>query len=212
MWTLAWLALSTQLAQVCTSRWRQEGYARWTTHFQIFTAALAHDRRRKFLGRSSFRGGSADLTGPACLGGRRGRADQGTWPSTGRGATRHASRRRADQRQHPKIPLGPSKAAARGDRARGSAPLGGRYDLLGETRALAATFAEQHGLKPENVSGLRGALPEPLPLYRARSSPPQERGLVTADPSYEERLDGRREPRPKARISKVALYAVGLCA
>lgn len=44
-------------------------------------------------------------------------------------------------------PLGPSQAAC--DAIARVAPLGGRYDLNGETDLLIRTFASQNGLKPE---------------------------------------------------------------
>ena len=75
-------------------------------------------------------------------------------------------------------PLGPTKAAC--EAIARIAPLGGRYDLLGETRALAATFAEQHGLKPENIAVYAGSS-EPL-HYTVLAFTSPERGLVTADP------------------------------
>jgi histidinol-phosphate aminotransferase len=96
-------------------------------------------------------------------------------------------------------PLGPSKAAC--DAIARIAPLGGRYDLLGETRALAAAFADQHGLKPENVAVYAGSS-EPLHYTVLAFTSPQ-RGLVTADPSYEAPMVAAETT--KARVSKVAL-------
>jgi histidinol-phosphate aminotransferase len=96
-------------------------------------------------------------------------------------------------------PLGPSKAAC--EAIARIAPMGGRYDLLGETRALAATFAEQNGLKPENVAVYAGSS-EPL-HYTVLAFTSPERGLVTADPSYEAPVAAAGTSR--AKVSKVAL-------
>src|ERR1700722_11067328 len=46
-------------------------------------------------------------------------------------------------------PLGPCKAAI--DAIANTAPLGGRYDRFDDQDKFTKTFAEQHGLKPENV-------------------------------------------------------------
>ena len=56
-------------------------------------------------------------------------------------------------------PLGPCKAAC--DVIATIAPMGGRYDILGETDKLTKTFAEQHNLKEEYVSVYAGSS-EPL--------------------------------------------------
>ena len=64
-------------------------------------------------------------------------------------------------------PLGPSKAAL--DAIVNIAPTGGRYDLWGATPALAKTFADQHGLKPENVAVDDGLAPEPKKLHKKAS-------------------------------------------
>ena len=98
-------------------------------------------------------------------------------------------------------PLGPSKAAC--EAIARIAPLGGRYDLLGEVKALSATFADQHGLKPENIVVYAGSS-EPLHYTVLAFTSPQ-RGLVTADPSYEAPLVAAETT--KAKVSKVALTA-----
>ncbi|HEY2050466.1 MAG TPA: pyridoxal phosphate-dependent aminotransferase [Caulobacteraceae bacterium] len=98
-------------------------------------------------------------------------------------------------------PLGPSKAAC--EAIARIAPLGGRYDLLGETHALAVAFANQHGLKPENVAVYAGSS-EPLHYTVLAFTSPQ-RGLVTADPSYEAPMVAAETT--KAHVSKVALTA-----
>jgi histidinol-phosphate aminotransferase len=78
-------------------------------------------------------------------------------------------------------PLGPSKAAC--EKIAAMAPLGGRYDLLGETRALAKTFTDQNGLPEDHVSVYAGSS-EPLHFTVLAFTSP-ERSFVTADPSYE---------------------------
>ncbi len=96
-------------------------------------------------------------------------------------------------------PLGPCKAAC--DVIASLAPLGGRYDILGETDKLTKTFAAQNGLKEEYVSVYAGSS-EPLHFSVLAFTSPT-RGLVTADPSYEAPL--RAAMVTKAKISKVAL-------
>ena len=78
-------------------------------------------------------------------------------------------------------PLGPCQAACA---AIGQiAPLGGRYDLLGETEKLTKTFAAQHGLPEDHVAVYAGSS-EPL-HYTVMAFTSPEHGFVTADPSYE---------------------------
>ncbi len=78
-------------------------------------------------------------------------------------------------------PLGPSKAAV--EAIVRIAPSGGRYDLYGETEALARTFAEQHGLKRNYVAVYAGSS-EPL-HYSVLAFTSKDKGLVIADPTYE---------------------------
>jgi len=78
-------------------------------------------------------------------------------------------------------PLGPSKAAC--EAIAQIAPLGGRYDRLGEQEQFIKTYAAQHGLKPENVAVYAGSS-EPL-QYTVMAFTSPSRSLVTADPSYE---------------------------
>jgi histidinol-phosphate aminotransferase len=78
-------------------------------------------------------------------------------------------------------PLGPSKAAL--EAIAKSAPLGGRYDRIGETEMLAMTFAEQHGLKKGYVEIYAGSGEALHFTVLAFTSP--TRSFVTADPSYE---------------------------
>ena len=78
-------------------------------------------------------------------------------------------------------PLGPCQAACA---AIGQiAPLGGRYDLLGETEKLTKTFAAQHGLPEDHIAIYAGSS-EPL-HYTVMAFTSPEHGFVTADPSYE---------------------------
>ena len=88
-------------------------------------------------------------------------------------------------------PLGPSKAAC--DAIVRVAPLGGRYDLNGETDMLVQTFAAQTGLKPENVVAYAGVL--------AFTSP--TKSFVTADPSYEAGMYAAKTSQ--AKVVKVPL-------
>ncbi len=78
-------------------------------------------------------------------------------------------------------PLGPSKAAC--EAIANVAPHGGRYDRMDDQSAFISTFAEQHGLKPENVLVYAGSS-EPL-HYTVLAFTSPSRSLVTADPSYE---------------------------
>ena len=96
-------------------------------------------------------------------------------------------------------PLGPCKAACEIIASLG--PMGGRYDLLGETDKLTKTFAAQNGLKEEYVSVYAGSS-EPLHFSVLAFTSPT-RGLVMADPSYEAPI--RAAMVTQAKISKVAL-------
>ena len=78
-------------------------------------------------------------------------------------------------------PLGPSKAACAAITAMG--PIGGRYDLNGETAALARTFAAQNDLPVDHVAVYAGSS-EPLHFTVLAFTSPT-RSFVTADPSYE---------------------------
>lgn len=98
-------------------------------------------------------------------------------------------------------PLGPSKAAC--EAIAQIAPLGGRYDRLGEQEQFIKTFADQHGLKPENVAVYAGSS-EPL-QYTVMAFTGPSRSLVTADPSYEAPTAGA--DAVGAKVHKVALTA-----
>jgi len=78
-------------------------------------------------------------------------------------------------------PLGPSKAACKA--IANMAPLGGRYDLRGETELLAMTFAEQHGLPLDHVAVYAGSS-EPL-HYTVLAFTGPDRSFVCGDPAYE---------------------------
>jgi histidinol-phosphate aminotransferase len=96
-------------------------------------------------------------------------------------------------------PLGPCKAAC--EAIASIAPMGGRYDVLGETDKLTKTFASQHGLK-ENYVAVYAGSSEPL-HYSVLAFTSPERGFVTADPSYEAGM--RAAMVAKAKVSKVPL-------
>jgi len=78
-------------------------------------------------------------------------------------------------------PLGPSKAAC--EAIAQIAPLGGRYDIRGETALLARTFADQHKLPVDHVAVYAGSS-EPL-HYTVLAFTSPSRSFVTGDPSYE---------------------------
>ena len=78
-------------------------------------------------------------------------------------------------------PLGPCKTAC--EAITNIAPMGGRYDLYGETDALTRTFAMQHGLKEDYISVYAGSS-EPL-HYTVLAFTSPTKSFVTADPSYE---------------------------
>jgi histidinol-phosphate aminotransferase len=78
-------------------------------------------------------------------------------------------------------PLGPSKAAC--EAIAEIAPMGGRYDRWDENDKFIKTFADLHGLKPENIAVYAGSS-EPL-HYTVLAFTSPAHGLVVADPSYE---------------------------
>ncbi len=78
-------------------------------------------------------------------------------------------------------PLGPCKTALQG--IVDIAPMGGRYDLLGEEAQLKAVFAAQNGLKEDNVEIYAGSS-EPL-HYSVLAFTSPTKSLVTADVAYE---------------------------
>jgi len=96
-------------------------------------------------------------------------------------------------------PLGPCKAAC--EAIASIAPMGGRYDLLGETDKLTKTFAAQNHLKEEYVAVYAGSS-EPL-HYTVLAFTSPERGFVIADPGYEAGM--RAAMVSGAKISKVPL-------
>ena len=96
-------------------------------------------------------------------------------------------------------PLGPCKAAC--DAIANIAPHGGRYDRMDDQDGFIKTFAEQHGLKPENVLVYAGSS-EPL-HYTVLAFTSPSRSLVTADPSYE-------SPMMAAKYGGAAIHKVAL--
>lgn len=98
-------------------------------------------------------------------------------------------------------PLGPSKAAC--DAIVRVAPLGGRYDLNGETAMLVQTFAAQNGLKEDHIAVYAGSS-EPL-HYAVLAFTSPTRSFVTADPSYEAGM--RAAMTSQAKVVKVPLAA-----
>jgi len=98
-------------------------------------------------------------------------------------------------------PLGPSDAAI--EAIRKIAPLGGRYDRLDEQDKFIATYAAQHGLKPEMVAVFAGSS-EPL-HYTVLAMTSPTRSFVTADPSYE-------SPMLAATYSGATIHKVPLTA
>ena len=96
-------------------------------------------------------------------------------------------------------PLGPSKAAC--EAIANIASQGGRYDRFDSQDKLIATFAAQHGLKPENIIVYAGSS-EPL-HYTTLAYTSPTRSLVTADPSYESAMLAAHFAG--AKIHKVAL-------
>ncbi len=98
-------------------------------------------------------------------------------------------------------PLGPCKAAC--EKIASIAPLGGRYDILGETEKLTKTFAAQHNLKPDYISVYAGSS-EPLHFTVLAFTSP-DRSLVMGDPSYE-------APMRAAQVSQAKIHKVPLTA
>ena len=98
-------------------------------------------------------------------------------------------------------PLGPCKAAC--DAIAAIAPMGGRYDIMGETDKLTKTFAAQHNLKEDHIAVYAGSS-EPLHFSVLAFTSPT-RGFVSADPSYE--AGTRAANVKKAKISMVPLTA-----
>lgn len=96
-------------------------------------------------------------------------------------------------------PLGPCKAAC--DIIATLGPMGGRYDILGETGKLTKTFATQNGLKEDYIMVYAGSS-EPL-HYTVLAFTSPSKGLVMADPTYEAAM--RAGMVTKTKISKVAL-------
>jgi histidinol-phosphate aminotransferase len=79
-------------------------------------------------------------------------------------------------------PLGPAQVALTAMTEAG--PTGGRYDKFGVARATVKTISEQFGLKPGYVELYPGS-GGPLDMALMSSISP-DRGLVCADPSYEQ--------------------------
>ena len=96
-------------------------------------------------------------------------------------------------------PLGPCKAALQG--IVDIAPMGGRYDLLGEEAQLKAVFAAQNGLKEENIEIYAGSS-EPL-HYTVLAFTSPTKSLVTADVAYE--APWAAAMTSGAKVHKVAL-------
>ena len=96
-------------------------------------------------------------------------------------------------------PLGPCAAAC--EAIARMAPLGGRYDLNGETEQLTRTFAEQNHLKPEYIAVYAGSS-EPLHFSVLAFTSPA-RSFITADPSYEAGM--MAAVAAKARVLRVPL-------
>jgi histidinol-phosphate aminotransferase len=101
-------------------------------------------------------------------------------------------------------PLGPCKAAC--EAIAQIAPLGGRYDRLGEQDKFIETFAAQNGLKPENIAVYAGSS-EPL-HYTVLAFTSPTRSLVTADPSYESPVVAAKVANaPVRRVALTSTYA-----
>ncbi|MGZ3344081.1 MAG: pyridoxal phosphate-dependent aminotransferase [Caulobacteraceae bacterium] len=98
-------------------------------------------------------------------------------------------------------PLGPCKTALQG--IVDIAPMGGRYDLLGEEAQLKAVFAAQNGLKEENIEIYAGSS-EPL-HYSVLAFTSPTKSLVTADVAYE--APWAAAMTSGAKVAKVALTA-----
>ena len=96
-------------------------------------------------------------------------------------------------------PLGPAECAISAVMA--AAPTGGRYDRLGVTQGTVKTFSDQFGLKPGYVEIYPGS-GGPLDMALMSNISPT-RGLVCADPSYEQ--GPRAADACKAPLKSVAL-------
>jgi len=96
-------------------------------------------------------------------------------------------------------PMGPCKAAC--EAIANVASQGGRYDRFDSQDKLIATFAAQHGLKPENIIVYAGSS-EPL-HYTTLAYTGPTKSLVIADPSYESAM--LAATYAGAKINKVAL-------
>ena len=96
-------------------------------------------------------------------------------------------------------PLGPCKAAC--DKIAEIAPLGGRYDIGGETARLTKVFAAQHGLKEDYIAVYAGSS-EPL-HYSVLAFTSPTKSFVTADPSYEAGM--RAAEASRAKVVKIPL-------
>lgn len=79
-------------------------------------------------------------------------------------------------------PLGPAESAL--NEMASAAALGGRYDKTGVARKTVEAISEQYGLKPGYVQLFPGS-GGPLDMALMSNISP-ERGLVCADPSYEQ--------------------------
>jgi histidinol-phosphate aminotransferase len=79
-------------------------------------------------------------------------------------------------------PLGPSEAAL--NEMASAGPLGGRYDKTGVARKTVEAISEQFGLKPGYAQLFPGS-GGPLDMALMSNISP-DRGLVCADPSYEQ--------------------------
>jgi histidinol-phosphate aminotransferase len=81
-------------------------------------------------------------------------------------------------------------------------PMAGRYDKGVETK-VAALFAEQNGLKPNNVAIYAGSYPGLHSAGLAFSS--AERGIVTGNPTFDSMFYGPNDRKPIAPIKQVVL-------
>jgi histidinol-phosphate aminotransferase len=79
-------------------------------------------------------------------------------------------------------PMGPAESAIAAILA--AAPTGGRYDRMGVAPGVIKTFSDQFGLKPGYVELYPGS-GGPLDMALMSNISPT-RGLVCADPSYEQ--------------------------
>jgi histidinol-phosphate aminotransferase len=98
-------------------------------------------------------------------------------------------------------PLGPCKSAC--EAIARIAPMGGRYDRMGEQEQFIKEYAEQNGLKPENIAVYAGSS-EPL-HYTVLAFTSPTKSLVIADPSYESPMFAAGVAG--AKVHRVALNA-----